>query len=176
MTRASAAAIAVAFVALAGCGGGSSSSSTTTSGGGTASSAPRTQPANPPPSTVTTNPKPAPSSTHQQTLSRIPLPPDGVAQSVLEGRPTDLACGSLVTPAYLRKAYGTESACKAAFRTGGFARSVRIVSVRKRGDRAVVIALPTGGPSSGERLTVTLLNGPTGWQVVSLHSNVKVGP
>jgi hypothetical protein len=93
-----------------------------------------------------------------------------------------LACGELVTAEYLRTAYGDEQACVAAVRSGSQARSVRIVSVKRSDGRATVKAIPAGGPSAGETLTITAviehsdaLEGDV-WKVDAVRSNVPVGP
>jgi hypothetical protein len=85
-------------------------------------------------------------------------------------------CGDLVTARFLKKAYGGAQGCKAAFGSGGVANSVRIEKVQPEGRFALVIAVPNGGPSNGERLAVSLVRDAGVWQVEAIHSNAKVGP
>ena len=163
-------------LALAGCGGGSDAGSTSTraSHAGSTNSAPparatSSQSSKQTASTTTTTgggPTPAPSK----------LSPTATVEAVLEGRPLKGACGSLVTSRYLKTAFGGTSNCTASIRSGGSAKSVRIVSTQPSGKYAAVVVVPSGGPSSGERLTVSLVKGPRGWQLDAIHSNVKVGP
>ena len=44
------------------------------------------------------------------------------------------------------------------------------------GDRATARAIPRGGPSSGETITVRLVKTGGVWKVDSLRSNAPVGP
>jgi hypothetical protein len=103
-------------------------------------------------------------------------------EAALTSQDPDLACGELVTAGYLRAAYGDEQACVAAVRSGSQARSVRIVSVKRSDGRATVKAIPAGGPSAGETLTITAvvehsdaLEGDV-WKIDAVRSNVPVGP
>jgi hypothetical protein len=91
----------------------------------------------------------------------------------------------LVTPRYVRAAYGGEGGCVAALRGGGSAKSLRIVSTRRARTSALVIAIPTGGPNDGERLRISMLREPAKlpggktpplWRVDEIQSNAKVGP
>lgn len=97
--------------------------------------------------------------------------------------PASALCGVLTTPTYVKRAYGSDFACTESIRRTG-ARSMRIASVSREGDRAVVAAIPQGGPNDGERLKVSLIRQAVSgyrawgalWRVVSVRSNAKVGP
>jgi hypothetical protein len=104
------------------------------------------------------------------------LSPSFVTQSVLELRPLDAACSGLVTPSYLQKAYGGAEGCRAAYHGGGGAESVDVVHKQVAGTHATIVAIPSGGPSDGERLRVELVQSDGVWRVAAIHSNVPVGP
>jgi hypothetical protein len=82
----------------------------------------------------------------------------------------------LYTSRQLRKSYGSAAGCRSAVSSGGRARSVEIVSTHPEGRYALVVAVPQGGPSSGERLTLSLVRQGGRWRLDSIHSNAPVGP
>ncbi len=164
-------ALAVALTA-AGCGGGGSSSSTPSS-----TSADRTSSAEVSTSTANTT------STAKHGLPPLkkkllnpPSPADAV-QLALTSPPRDaaLVC-RFYSDALLKSAYGDVNGCVAAIKSGGSAKSAKIVSSKTSGSTATVIAVPSGGPSSGERLTYTLVMENGSWRLDQVKSNVKVGP
>jgi hypothetical protein len=53
---------------------------------------------------------------------------------------------------------------------------VEVSEVRIDGDAAKALAVPTGGPSDGERIRVELVRGGGVWKIDSLRSNAPVGP
>jgi hypothetical protein len=85
------------------------------------------------------------------------------------------ACTELVTPAFVRRSYGSEKGCKAARKPSAMARSVTIKPATG-GNADVVTARPMGGVFGGETLKVTLINLDGRWTINRITSNVKVGP
>jgi hypothetical protein len=61
-------------------------------------------------------------------------------------------------------------------KSGGLAKSVAIRSTQPEGKFALVVAVPRGGPSSGEKLAISLVKVHGDWRLEAIHSNVKVGP
>jgi hypothetical protein len=168
--------MAVALFVLTGCGGGGSGS-TSTSSLTTVKSPQRTQPANPPPSTVTTTVKPMPH--EHRTIRRLtrrlrPVTPTGAVKEALTAR-DPLVC-VLYTPSLLKESFGGKPGCRSAVRSGGRADSVEIVSSHAESHHAVVVAVPHGGPSSAEKLRFLLALTHDGWRLDSIKSNVPVGP
>jgi hypothetical protein len=97
-----------------------------------------------------------------------------LALTASPGGPAE-AC-SLYSAALLKSAYGTVDGCVSALRSGGTADSVKFISSKKSGTTATVVAVPSGGPSSGEKLTYTLVLADHGWLLDTVKSNVPVGP
>src|SRR3954452_3512646 len=131
MRRASAAAMAASVIVLAGCGGGSSS--TSTSSLTTVKSQQRTQPANPPPSTVTANPKPAPAPPTAHTRHLRPIAGQ-LAKPLTPTKEVNLALTAahplisrLYTPKLVQRSFGGEHGCQSAVTSGSRADSVEIV-------------------------------------------------
>jgi hypothetical protein len=98
--------------------------------------------------------------------------------------PITVPCGIVTTRAFLRRAYGGVSGCAMSQRNG-LASSLHVLSVRRNGDRATVKAVPRGGTSAGDTLTVSLVHAQAPrpyrhwgkiWRVSKLRSNVPVGP
>jgi hypothetical protein len=98
-------------------------------------------------------------------------PRDSLTAVLVEGD-----CTSAVTDHFLQVAYGTEQACKQSTQAGGTADSIDVRSVNTTGDTAKATVVPDGGPSSGDKLTVTLVKDGNVWKVDALKSNVAVGP
>jgi hypothetical protein len=86
------------------------------------------------------------------------------------------ACGNYVTDHFVEVAYGSEQACEQATKSGGTASSIDVRSLDTNGDTATATVIPKGGPSSGDKVTVELVNEGGIWKVDSLKSNVPVGP
>ncbi len=103
-----------------------------------------------------------------------PLAAVRLALTASPGGPAE-AC-ALYADALLKSAYGTEDGCMSGLRSGGTADSVKIVSSRTSGPTAIVVAVPSGGPSSGERLTYSLVLENGQWRLDQVKSNVPVGP
>jgi hypothetical protein len=102
--------------------------------------------------------------------------PTSSVKAALTSTDAAVACDQAVTAAYLQVAYGSEGGCTAAVRSGSQARSARLVSVDTAGDRATVKVVPSGGPSDGDTLTVSLVLENETWKVDAIRSNAPVGP
>jgi hypothetical protein len=96
-------------------------------------------------------------------------------EGVLVSGDAAVACGTAVTPSYVVRAYGDRTACAQAQLPGSTAKSVKVSGIKISGNRATAIAVPAGGPSSGEKVTVKLVDR-AGWRVEALKSHVPVGP
>ena len=172
MRRAMVLAVASAVLA-AGCGGGASSSSTPSStSAGTTSSAEVTTSTS---ETTSTDNKGIPGLGKVRRKLSKPASPATVVRYALSAGPSALAC-HLYTDSLLKAAYGDLNGCIAAIKSGGSAKSVKIVSSDTSGSTATVVAMPSGGPSSGEKLTYTLVMADGAWRLDQVKSNVKVGP
>jgi hypothetical protein len=172
---AGAAGLALAVVLMAaGCGGGGGSTSSTPS----STSSDRTSSAE-----VTSTSGTSATTISKPNLKKLkkhlstPASPDAVVQAALTGSlgATSLTC-HLYTDALLKSAYGDVNGCEDAIKAGGSAKSVKIVSSDTSGSTATVVAVPSGGPSSGEKLTYTLAMDNGQWRLDKVDSNVKVGP
>jgi hypothetical protein len=190
MRRAELAAVLVAAVAAAGCGGSGSGSS--------AASKPRTATT----SHATSTGASAPSSTSTPTATtptetstsghRPPcaycgagLRPASAARAALTAANPRIGCELLVSPRYVTTAYGGGGGCAAAIKGGAAATALRVLTTKRSGRRALVVAVPAGGPNAGERLRIAMLREPAKlprgrtpplWRVESVRSNAKVGP
>jgi hypothetical protein len=97
-------------------------------------------------------------------------------EAVLTSGNPELACGTYVTRAYLTSAFGGRGGCARAQQPGSAARSVRIGRVSITGTRATATAVPAGGVSGGQEISVRLLREDGVWKVDGLRSDVPVGP
>jgi hypothetical protein len=99
---------------------------------------------------------------------------DAVA-TVVGGADPKAACGELVTPRYVRQAYGDEQGCRAA--VGGQKRfDVAVSEVEIEGRFATARAVPKGGPNKGETLKVELVLEGKSYRVDAVSSNAPAGP
>jgi hypothetical protein len=105
---------------------------------------------------------------------------EDVVAAVLTGseKPTTI-CDDLVTPAYVKTAYGDREGCIAAQEPGSLAKSVQVSDVKEAGDTATAVAKPTGGPYDGDDVEASLvaatdLDG--AWVLDSLVADVPAGP
>ena len=98
--------------------------------------------------------------------------------------PITAPCAIATTHTFVERAYGGTNACAMSQRHG-LASSLHVLSVRRNGDRATVKAIPRGGTSAGDTLTVSLVYAQAPrpyrhwgkiWRVSELHSNAPVGP
>jgi hypothetical protein len=159
---------------LAGCGGGSSSTSTSSL---TTVKQPQTErQARSSPATKT-KPQQSRAPTPSKPASRA-LPPTASPNQTVRVAltSTDPAVCELYTPKLLDKSFGGIQGCRSSIRSGGRADSVEIVSSNVKKKEALVVAVPHGGPSSAEKLRVTLVRSGKPWQLQSIKSNVPVGP
>lgn len=86
------------------------------------------------------------------------------------------ACGKYVSDHYLNVAYGGKQGCVQAQAPGSVADKLDFKDLRIDGRRATAVVVPSGGPYSGERLTVSLVHHGPRWAVDELNANVPVGP
>lgn len=165
----------VTALAVCGCGGGSSASSTSSLSTvkNPEREAPRAQ------STTTTGSKP-PATTQageNQAAARAPFAAASPTQTVQFALTSaDIAVCEIYTRALLNRSFGGAQGCRSSIRSGGRADSVEIVSSSVKGDKALVVAVPHGGPSSAQKLQISLVRSGKHWQLASIKSNVPVGP
>jgi hypothetical protein len=149
----------VAAIALvtAGCGGGDEDR-TTTQAGTPASTGTADQ----------TGPKPSEPSDEQQIRTTV--------EKLLTSTDPGQVCEALVTPTYVKDSFGSVNGCERAAVPGSEARTVEVSRIEVMPGGATAKAVPNGGPSDGETLTVTLSFAGGGWKVDRLRSNAPVGP
>jgi hypothetical protein len=166
------AALALLCFFLAGCGGGSSGSTAATGG-----SAP-TQGVGGPASTARTASTPATNGRVNPT--EIPLSPAKQVpyslRAVLTSADPVKACKEFVTPQFVKTTYGNRQGCVEAQVPAGAADSVAVSKVQVHGRSATAVAVPSGGPSDGERISAHLVIQGSVWKVNVLRSNAPVGP
>jgi hypothetical protein len=98
-------------------------------------------------------------------------------EKLLTSSDPDEVCAALVTEHYVDSSFGGRQGCERAAVPGSAADSVSVRSVQvESGGSAGAEAVPTGGPSDGETLTVTLVDEGGTWKVDRLRSNAPVGP
>ena len=105
--------------------------------------------------------------------------PDVVDAVMTASEKPEVICGQLVTPDYVKTAYGDRSGCVAAQQPGALADSVKIGAVQQTADSATVTVIPTGGPYDGHKITVKLIPATDladAWVVDSLVAHVPAGP
>jgi hypothetical protein len=154
--------VAVLFVAIGGCGGDDGDDD----GDGEAATVA---------SETAAQTQPAPTATAAGAQSDEQLIRAAIEGALASGDPAK-ACDRFVTEAYVVTAYGDRAGCDAAVTSGGSATSVKVSAIAVSGETGTAVAVPTGGPSNGERLDVSLIREGDVWQVDSLRSNVPVGP
>jgi hypothetical protein len=170
-------ALAVAIVALAGCGGDDDTTTSTSPAKSSKAAKPRDAPQLSP--AAQREPDRQLREVHR--LNRRLQAPNtpaervqGAVKFVLTATTSSTTCTSpFVTGRYLRAAYGGRQGCIDAQR---IAHDLEFKDLRIDGDRATAVVVPSDGTYEGERLTVSLLpNGP-GWAVDELKADVPVGP
>jgi hypothetical protein len=162
---------AVLVAALAGCGGGGGgghedSSGTTTTSTGTGA-----------PSKVTKGKGPDGATTIE--FDEGALEEASVRASiedVLTSSDPKVACGEEATDALIRNSYGDRQACVLAQKPGSAASAVSVKTIQIAGEKATALAIPSGGPSDGDRITVSLVFADGVWKVDALKSDAPVGP
>jgi hypothetical protein len=166
--------VTLVAVAIAGCGGGSSSTSTNSL---TTVKNPQTQSAPTSATATSAGPQPTRGPADNKSASQ-PLPalasPAQTVRAALTS--TDTAVCELYTRRLLKKSFGGAPGCRSSIRSGGRADSVEIVSVQPEGRHALIVTVPHGGPSSAQKLQISLVRGGRHWQLASIKSNVPVGP
>jgi hypothetical protein len=151
-----------AVLGIAGCGGNGSSADTTASDGA--------QPG-------VTNPAPvSPGETSKKGATSDAAGIRAAITGVLVSGDPARACERDVTATYVATTYGDQKACKQAQLPGSAAKSVKVSAISVDGDSASAVAVPSGGPSDGDRLKVSLVRGGGSWRVDALKSNAPVGP
>jgi hypothetical protein len=108
------------------------------------------------------------------------LPPEAqvdlAIKAVLASGVPGLACDRHATERYVESSFGGRSGCVRSTVPASAASSVEVTAIRTDGDAARAVAVPTGGPSDGERIRVELVREGGVWKVDSLRSNAPVGP
>jgi hypothetical protein len=160
-------ALAASCLGLVACGGDDDETTSTAAGASGATGAAGT-------TTTTSASDGSPSNDAVDELG-VPSPPQAIERVLTSGDPKQ-ACEELVTPAFVARAYGGADGCKAAIEGGGSADSVEVTDVERDGDTATAVAVPDGGPNSGEHIDVKLIREGGVWKVDDLHSNVPAGP
>ena len=88
-----------------------------------------------------------------------------------------LACDRYATKRLLRESFGGRTGCFEATSPRSAADSVRVFGITMRSEGLITAtAIPKGGPSGGQRITVEVRMQAGDWRVDSLRSNVPVGP
>jgi hypothetical protein len=172
---ATALAILVAL-AFAGCGGDDESGTESRAGGGDAT-------------TATASAAAEPGLTESRGDRQAPVPGDspeaGLApeaqvdlaiKGVLASAVPQLACRRYATEGYVKKAFGDRQGCLRSTVPPSAAAYVKVTRIEIEGSEATARALPSGGPSDGEKVDVTLVRRGGIWKVDSLRSDVPVGP
>jgi hypothetical protein len=154
--------LALAVIALGGCGGDDDNGGATGNGeGGAAETA--TAPGAPDPR--------ASGGPDDERLIR-----DAIEGVVASGDSAE-ACERYATEALIVAAYGDREGCEAAVTSpGGAADSVEVSEIKIFEKSATALAVPSGGPSSDERIAVVLAKEEGTWKVDALNSQVPVGP
>jgi ABC-type phosphate transport system substrate-binding protein len=150
----------IGALALASCGGGDEGTTSTTEASSTSSTHSITQSST---STTTT--------TSGSSTAEASNPKESLNAVLVKGD-----CENDVTDHFIGVADGGGQACKQSTQAGGTADSIDVRSVFTNGDTAKATVVPDGGPSSGDRLTVTLVRERDVWKVDALKSNAAVGP
>src|SRR5256885_1590091 len=91
------------------------------------------------------------------------LPPATIAAGV-----PGLACRRYSTRHYVESTFGSRAGCIHSTVPGSAAESVEVRHIDFSGDTAEALAIPTGGPSDGERIKVQLVRVHGVWEVDSL--------
>ena len=169
---------AASFI-LAGCGDGGSTSGASAGASVTAaSSAPAGSTTAPAGGTTTTSGGGATTTTPGG--QGAPVDPKQAITSAIDavlasGDPA-LACERYATAKYVGTTFGSRGGCVHSTVPASAADSVEVSAIRISGTTAKATAVPSGGPSDGEKISVDLVNADGVWKVDSLQSNVPVGP
>jgi hypothetical protein len=101
---------------------------------------------------------------------------DLAIKAVLASGVPGLACERHSTERYVGTTFGGRRGCVQSTVPASAASAVEVSKVRIDGDEARAVAVPDGGPSSGERIRVELVRTGGVWKVDTLRSNAPVGP
>jgi hypothetical protein len=104
--------------------------------------------------------------------ARIDMAIKGVLASGVPG----LACSRYATKRYVEATFGDRGGCVQSTVPASAATSVKVTAIRISDETARAVAIPTGGPSGGERIRVELVRAGPVWKVDVLRSNAPVGP
>lgn len=171
---AAAAAVLVAL-AIAGCGGDDEPGGDTNDGDGRGAVTSPSAPAEPGLSTA-----PGPETAPEPPKPEAGLPPEArvdlAIKGVLASAVPQLACRRYATERYVKKAFGDRQGCLRSTVPASAAAYLKVTGVEIDGEKATARALPSGGPSDGEKIDVELVRQGGIWKVDSLRSNVPVGP
>ena len=99
------------------------------------------------------------------------------AQAFLSSPDAELVCDQVLTPEFLRKAYGDRAGCLAARKPASLASANSKLEVgppSAAGTR--VDATPTGGVYDGEKLQILVVEESGAFLVADVKSNAPVGP
>jgi hypothetical protein len=112
---------------------------------------------------------------HTKTLSPRAQVATAINAVLVSGKPGQ-ACGQFATAEYVRTTFGGRGGCVQSTVPASAADSVKVSRIALSGDMASARAIPSGGPSSGETITVNLVREGSVWKIDSLRSNAPVGP
>jgi hypothetical protein len=157
---------------LSGCGSDSETTQGSTAGGGTLSNNYTTNSAAP--AIGATKQKPAPGGIQSSLTPTEQV--DLAIKSVLASGVPDLACRQYSTARYVKTTFGDRAGCVTNTLPASAAQSIKEKKIEIKGDKAEATIVPTGGPSDGETIKVTLVRQGTAWKVDTLKSNAPVGP
>src|SRR3954452_12740850 len=101
---------------------------------------------------------------------------DYAIKGVLASGVPGLACGRFASENYVKTTFGGRAGCRKSTVPASAATYVEVTKIEIDGSKASAEAKPTGGPSDGEEITVTLVRQDGTWMVDSLKSNAPVGP
>ena len=176
-TRAVAAGLCAAallgLAALSGCGSDSETTQGTTTGAGTLSTHTGTAPAE------QTGGKQNTAASGAGGIEGSLTPTEQVdlaIKSVLASGVPDLACRQYSTARYVKTTFGNRAGCVKNTLPASAAQSIKEKEIVIKGDGAKSTIVPTGGPSDGETIKVTLVRRGGVWKVDTLKSNAPVGP
>lgn len=99
------------------------------------------------------------------------------AQAFLSSPEAEAVCDDVLTPSFLRRAYGDRAGCLAARRPATLAAPSSMLEVGPSGSAGTrVDAEPRGGVYDGQRLRIIVVQAGDAFLVDSVDSNVPVGP
>jgi hypothetical protein len=170
-------ALAVAIVALAGCGGDDDTTTSTSPAKSSQAAQPRHATKLSPAAQRELNRRLRDGHRLNRRLKGPDTPAErvqGAVKFVLTATTSSTTCTPpVVTGRYLQAAYGGRQGCIDAQR---IAHKLEFKDLRIDGDRATAVVVPSDGTYEGERLTVSLVRLDRRWAVDQLDADVPVGP